>query len=101
MEKMTTYYEDGSVKCEGIFQKAGLFEGKLYYPSGQLKFEGKCNNKEREKSGYYGPSYPVSGRFYSEDGQLIYEGQFKVIHQGSLGYPRVMEPEGFGSISWR
>jgi len=93
-----SYYKTGVVYREGQFQHGGLFDGKEYYPSGKLKFEGRYNCRKSDGSGYYGPSYPVRGTFYSEDGLLIYEGEFKVIKQGSIGYPKVVFPEGFGSL---
>lgn len=87
------YYPDGTVKFAGILQRGGLYEGKYYYPSGSLKFEGRCN--ERENGGYYGPSFPINGEYYSETGELLYQGRFKIERLGSLGYPKVVFPEGF------
>ncbi|MCD8005970.1 MAG: hypothetical protein LUF29_03205 [Oscillospiraceae bacterium] len=117
-----SYYRNGNKYREGKFQRAGLLEGKEYYESGVLKFDGVFNDKRSAKSytingilinekgevspygeitvprNYYGPSYPIEGKYYSEDGELIYEGKFKVIHRGSLGYPQVVFPEGYGSL---
>lgn len=88
------YYEDGNIKYEGILQRGGLYEGKYYYPSGNLKFVGRYN--EREKGGYYGPPYPVYGEYYAETGELLYKGRFEIRSVGSLRYPVVIKPEGFG-----
>lgn len=92
-----SFYKSGVVYREGQFQHGGLFEGKEYYPSGKLKFEGRYNCR-RSGNGYYGPSYPLRGRFYSEDGELLFDGEFKVTKLGSVGYPKVVFPEGFGPL---
>ncbi|MCC8196549.1 MAG: hypothetical protein LIO49_07105 [Ruminococcus sp.] len=120
--KGVSYYRNGNKYREGKFQREGLLEGKEYYKSGALKFEGVFNDKRRSesynKSGiitdedievspdgeetirwdYFGPSYPVEGKFYSEDGKLVYEGKFKVIHDGSLRFPIVVYPKGYGDL---
>lgn len=85
------YYTGGTVKFEGILQRGGLYEGRYYYPDGKLKFEGRCN--ERERGGYYGPPYPVSGAYYGEDGELLYKGKFMVNHVGGVGWPMVKETQ--------
>ena len=95
--KGTCYYKNGVIYREGVFQHSGLLEGKEYYPNGMLKFEGRYNCRNTD-SGYYGPTYPVYGKFYSEDGSLLYEGEFGTKKQGSMGYPMVVFPEGFGSL---
>ena len=98
------FREDGTLWCEGIFQHGGLYYGRLYYPSGNLKFIGQFNDKHgtitgRKTEGYYGPSYPVNGTFYAEDGSILYQGTFRIQKQGSIGYPKVVVPEGFGSLT--
>ena len=97
------FYKDGTVYREGIFQWGGLYYGREYYPSGKLKFLGQFNDKHGEITGgkpenYYGPSYPVKGIFYGEGGEILYKGDFTVCKRGSLGYPQVVIPEGFGSL---
>ena len=92
-----SYYKNGKVYRDGQFYDGLFFEGKAYYPTGKLKFEGRYNRKTAQDS-YYGPTYPVYGKFYGEDGNLIYEGKFSVVRQGSVGYPKVIFPEGFGSL---
>ena len=92
-----SYYKSGVVYREGLFQHGGLLEGKEYYPSGKLKFEGRYNDRKKD-GGYYGPSYPIHGKFYAEDGTLLYEGDFKVEKQGSIGYPKVVIPKDFGPL---
>lgn len=94
------YYENGNKYREGIFQWCGLLKGKEYYPNGHLKFEGTFNNKDSGNGGnYYGPSYPVEGKFYSEEGLLVYEGKFIVSHMNGVGYPEVLKPEGYGPLN--
>jgi antitoxin component YwqK of YwqJK toxin-antitoxin module len=97
MGRGISYYKNGVVYREGQFQHGGLFEGKEYYPSGRLKFEGRYNCRALDAS-YYGPTYPVHGRFYSEGGLLVYEGEFRIEKQGNVGYPKVIFPEGFGTL---
>ncbi len=87
------YYRDGTLKKQGLFQRRGLVCGRIYYPSGTLRFEGYCV----EPAGY-GPAYPKSGAFYGEDGTLLYQGDFRCT-SGGVGYPKVIVPEGFGSLS--
>lgn len=89
----TEYYKGGIIKKKGLFQRRGLVCGRMYYPSGKLRFEGYCV----EPSGY-GPAYPTSGTFYGEDGELLYKGAFRCKF-GGVGYPMVTVPENFGSLS--
>lgn len=98
------FYKDGTVYQEGIFQWGGLYYGRVFYPFGKLKFIGQFNDKHGAVTGqpaeeYYGPSYPVEGTFYSEDGTIIYQGKFQIRKQGSLGYPKVIVPEEFGPLT--
>lgn len=93
----TSYYKSGVIYLEGQFQHGGLFEGKEYYPSGIIKFDGRYCCRKTERS-YYGPAYPVFGKFYGADGALLYEGEFKIVKMGSVGYPRVILPTGFGPL---
>jgi len=97
MGQGTLYYKNGVVFRKGQFQHGGLLEGKEFYPSGKLKFAGRYNCRKTD-GGYYGPSYPLYGKFFSEQGLLLYDGKFKVVKQGNLGYPKVVFPEGFGSL---
>lgn len=99
----TKFYKDGTPYQEGLFQWGGLYFGRIFYPSGRVKFVGSFNDKHGEITGcqpecYYGPSYPTEGTFYSEDGTVLYEGQFKVVKQGALEYPKVVIPKGFGPL---
>ena len=99
----TKFYEDGTPHQEGLFQWGGLYCGRVFYPSGKVKFVGQFNDKHGEITGceaedYYGPSYPVDGTFFAEDGSVLYKGRFKIRKLGSLGYPRVIFPEGFGPL---
>ena len=105
----TEFFEDGTVSKQGYFQRAGLLYGKVYYPSGKLKFVGIYNYKEFEVENdytlsgdnhdYYGPSYPLYGRFYAEDGKMLHHGKFTVHFSGSVGYPYVVHPKEFGNLT--
>ena len=88
----TLYYESGQIWRVGCFQAGGLRNGREYYPSGQLMFEGKYNDKVT--GSYYGPAYPLIGKFYLEDGTLLYDGNVRVTHRGSVAYPYVVIPGG-------
>lgn len=88
------YYKDGVIKAQGLFQRKGLVCGRMYYPSGKLRFEGYfCSDKQVG----YGPVYPTDGSYFGEDGRLIYKGEFKVKTSG-VGYPTVVIPPNFGSL---
>lgn len=87
----TVYWPDGHIRQQGIFSIKGLIEGKIFYPNGKLRFEGKLSICYG-----YGSNYPIEGRLYSENGELIYDGEFRIEKSG-LGYPFVVIPEEFGS----
>jgi|GEM_PF-1600729 len=89
----TTYYANGNKHLEGKFYIKGFVEGKEYYRNGQIRFEGKC-----VEYWAYGPNYPKEGKWYDMDGKLLYSGKFKTIVRGSLGWPVIVFPEGFGHI---
>ena len=89
----TTYYTNGKKHLEGKFYIKGFVEGKEYYHNGQIRFEGKCT-----EYGAYGPNPPKEGKWYDKDGKLLYSGKFKIIAIGSMGWPRIVCPEGFGHI---
>lgn len=96
------FYPDGKVKKVGYAVTAGLCEGRVYYPSGVLQYEGTFFKKgEFPGSGYYGPTYPTQGRFYSELGELVYEGQAKIKKIGNAFWPVVVFPEGFDYLHGR
>ena len=83
------YFADGKLYREGIFDIKGIVQGREYYPSGQLRFEGQwC------LTGGYGPNAPCLGDAYSEDGELIYSGKFE-IKRGGVGWPMIKKPKGF------
>lgn len=86
------YFKDGTIKMQGLFQRRGLACGRMYYPSGKLRFEGFF----AEPLGY-GPTYPTSGAFYGENGELLYKGVFQCKFSG-VGYPTVTVPENFGFL---
>lgn len=85
----TAYFSDGTVYREGIFDIKGIVQGREYYPSGQLRFEGTWS-----LTWGYGPNAPYDGDAYSEDGELIYSGKFE-IKRGGMGWPRILKPKGF------
>ena len=83
------YFANGNLYREGIFDRKGIVQGKEYYPSGQLRFEGEwC------LTGGYGPNAPCNGNAYGEDGDLIYSGKFE-IKRGGVGWPMIQNPKGF------
>ena len=88
----TVFYPNGNKYMEGTFDVKGLIKGKEYYSNGNLRFEGTY-----EINHGYGPNYPISGMCYNESGELIFEGKMNVSKSG-LGWPKVLEPEGYGSI---
>lgn len=83
------YFEDGTLYRDGIFDIKGIVQGKEYYPSGQLRFEGNwCLTRG------YGPNAPCNGNAYDEDGNLIYSGQLEIKRNG-MGWPMIQKPKGF------
>ena len=93
---LVEFYPDGKVKKVGYAVKAGLYEGRVYYPSGNLQYEGSFFRKgELPGSNYYGPTYPTQGKFYSESGELVFDGQPKIKRIGNASWPVVIYPDGF------
>ena len=86
----TSFYENGRPCHEGIFGIKGLHLGREYYPNGQIRFEGlfKLNTG-------YGPNRPEYGTWYSESGEKLFHGEFRVNCSG-LGFPFVKTPENYG-----
>ncbi|MBO6111288.1 MAG: hypothetical protein J6P12_10640 [Methanobrevibacter sp.] len=83
------YFANGDLYREGIFDIKGIVQGKEYYPSGQLRFEGQwCLTRG------YGPNAPCDGKAYGENGELIYSGKFE-IKRGGVGWPMIQKPKGF------
>lgn len=89
----TLYYENGNIWKRGKFQSGGLLEGEEYYPDGKLMFQGMYNDRSKGVS-YYGPSYPLYGLFYDEQGNLVYNGKVRIGKSGNLAYPHVVLPDG-------
>lgn len=85
----TAYFENGKVYREGVFDIKGISQGREYYPSGRLRFEGQWALNHG-----YGPNAPKFGKFYSQDGDLLFSGKFKV-KKGGVGWPMIQEPKGF------
>ncbi|MBR4447203.1 hypothetical protein [Methanobrevibacter sp.] len=81
------YYPNGNIYRDGIFYIKGIIEGREYYSSGQLKFEGKWLVNRG-----YGPNYPTIGNYYAEDGKLIFSGKFQV-KKGGVGFPMMKYPK--------
>ncbi len=83
------YFANGKLYRDGIFDIKGIVQGKEYYPSGRLRFEGQwC------LTGGYGPNAPCEGDAYNENGELIYSGKFE-IKRGGVGWPMIQKPKGF------
>ena len=80
------YYPNGNVYRDGVFFIKGIVEGREYYSSGQLKFEGIWAVNRG-----YGPNYPVMGKYYAENGDLIFSGKFH-FQKGGVGYPMMKYP---------
>ena len=89
------FFKDGTVSMEGIFGIKGFQCGRVFSPNGLVQFEGML----RLNHGY-GPNYPEYGSWYDENGKMAYHGKFRVM-RSSLGWPKVVEPEVFGSIPGR
>lgn len=89
----TVYYPDGSKYLEGLFDIKGLIRGKEYYENGQLRFYGIYKIHQN-----YGPNPPIYGKLYDDEGNLLYNGTFKVTSMGSAGYPKVEIPKEYGSV---
>ncbi len=87
-----SFFKNGNVYQEGIFNVKGLVQGKEYYSNGKVRFEGIykiCKG--------YGPNYPIEGKCYDKEGNLYYEGKITCTFSG-VGYPRVIKPSQFGPI---
>ena len=83
------YFANGNLYREGIFDIKGIVQGKEYYPSGRLRFEGQWALTRG-----YGPNAPWNGNAYGENGELIYSGKFE-IKRGGVGWPMIHNPKGF------
>ena len=83
------YFANGNLYREGIFDIKGIVQGKEYYPSGQVRFEGQWSLTRG-----YGPNAPWKGNAYGENGELIYSGKFE-IKRGGVGWPLIQKPKGF------
>ena len=82
----TVYFANGNKYQEGVFDFKGLVQGREYYPSGQLRFEGTFVMNTA-----YGPNFPRLGSLYDEDGRLVFSGKFEV-KRGGVGYPMMKYP---------
>ena len=88
------FFKNGTVSNEGIFGIKGFISGKAFYSNGIIQFDGLFRLNQA-----YGPNYPEYGVWYDSNGKMLYRGKFKVS-RSSLGWPRVYEPEGFGTIPY-
>ncbi len=88
----TSDFANHSIYQEGIFDIKGLVNGREYYPSGKLRFEGIY----RICSGY-GPNYPIYGRCFDEQGNLYFEGKL-TLRFGGVGYPIIVNPTEYGPV---
>lgn len=89
----TSYYENGNKCQEGVFDENGLVHGREYYMNGNLRFEGVFTAHKG-----YGPNYPTFGTCYDEDGNEIFYGELTIKKLGSMGFPKIVKPEGYGYI---
>ena len=85
------YYPNGNKYRDGIFGFKGILQGKEYYSTGQVKFEGIWS-----KNMGYGPNAPDVGNFFSENGELIFSGKFE-IKKGGVGYPMIKYPTNYSN----
>ena len=105
--------ENGTILYEGhmIYEKAYGY-GTAFYENGARFHEGLFgvkgliygreyypNGQLRFEGTYkinrgYGPNYPEYGTWYSESGEELYNGKFEGKRNG-LGYPFVKKPEGY------
>ena len=90
--KGKTFFSNGNVYQDGQFSIKGLIDGKEYYPSGQLRFEGTYTINKA-----YGPNFPVRGKCYDENGKLYHNGKIHCSF-GGVGYPTVRFPTKYGPI---
>ena len=88
-----SFWPDGTIYQEGLFGVKGLLWGSEYYPSGDLRFKGAFH-----LNGAYGPNFPELGEFYDDSGQLLRKGKPRIWTSG-LGYPFIVDPEGFGGAA--
>ena len=110
------YSKSGVLLYEGF--TSGIYPagvGVLYYPNGNkyqegiFGFKGLVSGREYYQDGQvrfdgvyrinmaYGPNEPLYGKFYDRQGELKYEGKFAVSHSG-LGWPFVKTPEEYGPV---
>lgn len=86
------YFENGKKHMEGNFGNDWFIEsGTEYYESGSIKFIGKYNKGPRT---YYGPRYFIFGRLLNESGIIWYQGSFH-IRRSSIGYPQFENQKSF------
>lgn len=86
------YFKNGNIQMEGFFGDWFIEEGREYYENGNLRFEGEYNKGPRH---YYGPRYFVKGKLYRESGELWFEGNFRVHHSFTIGFPMQKFPDSF------
>lgn len=110
------YDKDGNLVYEGDTKNGkACGDGISYFPNGAKFQEGRFyikglisgkefypNGQLRFEGTYkindgYGPNYPISGDFFLPDGTKVYSGEFKVRRSG-LGWPTVIEPSAFGNV---
>ncbi len=113
------YADDGTLLYEGYaYHEKPCGNGTSYfhngnkYQEGEFGIKGLLSGKEYYPDGdlkfegkfrlntAYGPNAPVEGAFYGLDGELVYQGKF-AIRTGGVGYPMVVTPGGFGPIPQR
>jgi len=88
----TSYYANGNKFQEGVFDNKGLIQGREYYETGILRFEGAYKHNDTS-----GPNYPAFGTCYDEDGNEFFYGEID-IYTGHIEYPVVRIPQCYGPL---
>ena len=87
-----SYFDNGNIYQEGVFDLKGIKFGKEYYYSGNVKFEGSWTINKG-----YGPNAPKRGIVYNENGDIIFTGKFEVQSSG-VGWPMIKHPAGYNNL---
>lgn len=88
------YYEDGTPKTVGTFQRRGWSTAANFTP---MAASNRSRHTTTRTMGSIMAPYPVTGTFFDEEGQVLHSGPFTISRSG-IGWPRVIEPEGYGVL---
>ncbi len=118
------YGKNGNKRLEGRFQHNSLLMGKAYDEQGVLKFDGIYNDKYNmldnvvdeqlfdeylafckqynlighPNLSYDGPLFPICGKFYDDDGKLIFDGIPRLIYDTGKKSPNSSAPRVYGIL---